>query len=67
MNKHITSRVNLRYCVYWIVFILPAYSIHRLFIAQKYKRSLKHFIIQQMHKYIIRRYNLSYYKIFINI
>ena len=25
---------------------------------------LKHFIIQQMKKYIIRRYNLNYYKIF---
>ena len=25
---------------------------------------LKHFIIQQMHKYIIRRYNYNYYKIF---
>jgi hypothetical protein len=25
---------------------------------------LKHFIIQQMHKYIIRRYNQNYYKIF---
>jgi len=24
---------------------------------------LKHFIIQQMHKYIIRRYNYNYYKI----
>jgi len=25
---------------------------------------LKHFIIQQMHKYVIRRYNYNYYKIF---
>jgi len=25
---------------------------------------LKHFIVQQMHKYIIRRYNCNYYKIF---
>ena len=25
---------------------------------------LKHFIIHQMHKYIIRRYNQNYYKIF---
>jgi len=25
---------------------------------------LKRFIIQQMHKYIIRRYNQNYYKIF---
>jgi len=25
---------------------------------------LKHFIIQQMHKYIIRRYDWNYYKIF---
>jgi hypothetical protein len=25
---------------------------------------LKHFIIQQMHKYIIRRYNWNYYNIF---
>ena len=28
---------------------------------------LKHFIIQQMHKYIIRTYNYNYYKIFKNI
>jgi len=28
---------------------------------------LKHFIIQQMHKYIIRRHNYNYYKIFKNI
>ena len=26
--------------------------------------SLKHFIIQQMHKYMIRRYNYNYFKIF---
>ena len=26
--------------------------------------TLKHFIIQQMHKYILRRYNYNYYKIF---
>jgi len=32
--------------------------------AQKYSSTLKHFIIQQMHKYIIRRYNYTYYKIF---
>jgi hypothetical protein len=30
-------------------------------------KELKHFIIQQMHKYIIRRYNKNYYKIFKNI
>ena len=30
----------------------------------KYSSTLKYFIIQKMHKYIIRRYNYTYYKIF---
>jgi len=32
--------------------------------APKYSSTLEHFIIQQMHKYIIIRYNYTYYKIF---
>jgi len=29
-----------------------------------YLQSLEHFIIQKMHKYLTRRYNWNYYKIF---
>jgi len=47
----------------------PSFYGVRLFITSLHvctvhKWRLKHFIIQQMHKYIIRRYNWNYYKIF---
>ena len=35
-----------------------------LLVCTVHQWRLKHFIIQQMHKYIIRRYNYNHYKIF---
>ena len=42
--------------------ILQCYS--NLYVCTVHQWRIKHFIIQQMHKYIIRRYTYNYYKIF---
>jgi hypothetical protein len=44
--------------------IISVKLVYILHVCTMHQRRLKHFIIQQMHKYIIHRYNYNYYKIF---
>ena len=63
---------SLSYCLWTInMLVLPFESVLQtvkncLHVCTVHQWRLKYFIVQQMHKYITRRYNQNYYKIFKN-
>jgi hypothetical protein len=62
--RHRSTTAIVKHAQLWnevLVFQLPPGLLHQ---TSRIITLLKHFIIQQLHKYIIRRYNYNYYKIF---